>query len=972
LNVRSSAAGIAAKKTPGFIWKLSGPDAVGGRTRALGIDKRNPDIIIAGAVSGGIWRSTDGGNSWTMRTPDIDNYSVTALAQDPTNPDTWYYAGGELLGNSASAPQGSAPYYGNGVYKSTDNGRTWFRLSATKSPYKAAIAKFNVISRIAVSPTTGSVFIASSSRGIFRSTDGKTFSSRPVLGATNLSSSTPNSDYPLYADVAAAKNGTLAAVISEANFGDQQGKNANSPTGYTPGIFISTDDGGTWTNITPKSFPSTYRRSVLAFAPSNPNILYDFTLKGMNDSTSNQGVSFYKFNLAKNPKKAKDRAGNLPDFGGYVGGISPQGGYNMVVAVKPDDPDFVIVGTVDLFRSTDGFATAPAGKSTTAKDKYWIGGYGKTATDDDAVEYPNQHPDEHILVFAPDNPNVLYSGDDGGVQVTKDVTAKSVKWKSLDKGYITTQFYDASISPAAGSHQFLGGTQDNGTPFFVFNGNLGSEKQAADISSGDGGSSFFTPHYIYVSLARNGNNHPVVRYNSDFSGTYNYVQPANADATLFINPYTIDPNQEGTMYFAAGSELYRNTEVDKISNKDFTGTSQGWSVMNNAALSGYLISAVSVSTVPANILYYAGSSASRKPVIMRLANARKSDSQPKNISIKNAPNGAYLHDLALNPANGNELLAVMTNYDIVGLYHSTDGGQTWKAVEGNLTGVNKPSSTDAGPSIRAATIVPAKSGSIYLLGTSTGVYSTSNLNGQNTKWVQASPANNGSRRVIGYSVVEDITSRFSDGDVAVGTHGRGMFVGLFQGKTVSKNIPIISIKPTKGRAGDNVTITAQNFTFSGSPNVTFAGVRADVVNVTSSKIDVIVPRATLAPTASDRIVIVNVQRKEGTNPSGVPFTILAPQKNGIKQNFPNPFGAGSGTQIPISLRQESNVTVVIYNINGQMVDQPIRNRKYEAGTYNIPVDFNGNASGIYIYRIIAKPTGGGKPFVKTRKFTYIK
>src|SRR5699024_10340859 len=242
---------------------------------------------------------------------------------------------------------------------------------------------------------------------------------------------------------------------------------------------------------------------------------------------------------------------------------------------------------------------------------------------------------------------------------------------------------------------------------------------------------------------------------------------------------------------------------------DFGGTSQGWSVMTHAAVpSGYLISAVSVTTVPANILYYAGSSTNGTPIIKRLANARTTNSTPKDISIPDAPSGAFLHDLAINPVNGNELLAVMTNYNIVGIYHTMDGGKSWQAAEGNLTGDNSPTSPNPGPSIRSATIIPGKQGTIYLVGTSTGAYSTRKLDGQNTRWIHESPATNTSSKLaVGSSVVEDITSRLSDGDVAVGTHGRGMFVGRFQGDTLSKNIPVIAVSPARGRAGDKVAIT---------------------------------------------------------------------------------------------------------------------------------------------------------------------
>jgi hypothetical protein len=398
--------------------------------------------------------------------------------------------------------------------------------------------------------------------------------------------------------------------------------------------------------------------------------------------------------------------------------------------------------------------------------------------------------------------------------------------------------------------------------------------------------------------------------------------------------------------------------------------------MNRATLSGYTISDVSVTTFPKNILYYAGSSTSRKPVIKRLVNARISTEKPRDVSIHDAPSGAYLHDLAINPVNGKEVLAVMTNYDIVGLYHTMNGGKIWKAVEGNLTGVNKPDSPDAGPSIRSATIVPAKSGTIYLVGTSTGVYSTRTLNGQKTKWIQESPANKNGKPGIGYSVVEDITSRVSDGNVAVGTHGRGMFLGRFQGEMVTGNFPRIMINPAKGRAGDRVTITATNFKFSDNiakNRVTFGGVQAEIVNAAPSTLVVIVPRGTLHPDAGNRMVQVHVLNPNGANPTGVSFTILPPQRNELRQNYPNPFTKGEETFIPISLQQTSDVTLIIYDVTGRRIDEPVKDKRYQAGTYNIPVHFNREASGIYIYQLIARPAGSrSKPFVKAKKFTYIK
>ncbi|HYW34829.1 MAG TPA: T9SS type A sorting domain-containing protein [Balneolaceae bacterium] len=972
LKVRASAANTttssSTQASPGFNWQLAGPPAVGGRTRALGIDQRNSNIIIAGGVSGGIWKSTDGGSSWHLETPGANNFSVTSLDQDPTHPNTWYYASGEYLGNSASSSfnhKSIAPYYGTGIFKSTDNGNTWKRIPSTKDTDTQFDSQFDFISRIRVSPTTGTVFVASNGFGIFRSPGGKKFNDLTLGGRGQHA----------FADVAVASDGTVAAVLSSVTAGTSGGQS---------GIFVSHDDGQSWSNITPSSFPSNYRRSVIAFAPSNPNILYDFTLKAGSDTTSNQGVSFYKLDLSGNPKNAKDRAGNLPDFGGYVGGISPQGGYNMTLKVKPDNPNFVLVGGVDLFRSTDGFSTGPSGNTSTQKDKYWIGGYAKSATDNNAKNYPNQHADQHIQVFDPNHPDSVWAGHDGGLSETNNIKASSVKWNDKNKGYIVTQFYDASLAPTAGSNRLMGGTQDNGTPFFTLSSNQKLGNSAADISSGDGGYSFFTKDYIYVSIARGGNNNPIIRYNSDFSGTYNFVQPAQAKAPLFIDPYAIDPNNEGTMYYAAGSKLYRNTEVDKINNQNYNGATQGWQAMDATSLPNYLISAVSVSTVPSNILYYAGSSTSQQPVIMRLNNARTSNSTPKNISIPNAPSGAYIHDIAVNPANANDVLAVMTNYNIVGLYHSKNGGKTWQAVEGNLTGNNQPGSSDAGPSIRSATIIPAKSGTIYMVGTSTGVYSTRNLDGNNTTWVRESPYENNNTPDIGYSVVEDITSRFSDGDVAVGTHGRGMFIGHFQGNTVSANIPRIELNPQKGLAGNpmkkqkgtEIKITAHNFQFTAADSVLFNNIKAKIATTSfpASTIMAYVPRVPVPAGANldqqgNYPVTVKVKRN-GITPTAT-FAIEPPSSNGLSQNYPNPFR--NRTNIPFDLASESHVTLILYDITGRRIDVPVKEKLYQQGTHNISLNFSGHASGVYIYQIRVQPTTpGSKAFTYSKKFTFIR
>ncbi len=113
-------------------WVNAGPNNVGGRTRTLTFDRNNPNVLITGGVSGGIWRSVDGGNSWVQTTGTKDIVSVTDIIQDPRHgrSNEWYCAGGEYIGNSPSRVF-SAFLTGNGIYKSTDNGLTWEKYGDT-------------------------------------------------------------------------------------------------------------------------------------------------------------------------------------------------------------------------------------------------------------------------------------------------------------------------------------------------------------------------------------------------------------------------------------------------------------------------------------------------------------------------------------------------------------------------------------------------------------------------------------------------------------------------------------------------------------------------------------------------------------------------------------------------------------------------------------------------------------------------
>ncbi|MDX1672890.1 MAG: T9SS type A sorting domain-containing protein, partial [Balneolaceae bacterium] len=239
---------------------------------------------------------------------------------------------------------------------------------------------------------------------------------------------------------------------------------------------------------------------------------------------------------------------------------------------------------------------------------------------------------------------------------------------------------------------------------------------------------------------------------------------------LFIHPYVVDPNDENVMYYPGGRDLWRNTNLGAISNSNSSGTSTNWNSVSNIVPSGYEITTIAMPESPVNQVYFGASSTSSAPLVYKLDNA-KTNSSPTDITPSSLPSGAYVHDIEVNPQDGTEVIFVLSNYGVTAIYHTSDGGSNWTAVEGNLD-------ANPGPSIRNAEIVNTPAGTVYLVATSTGVYSTDALSGGSTTWVQEGSS------TIGYTVTEYLESRDSDGKVLAATHGRGMYTGTLNVQSV--------------------------------------------------------------------------------------------------------------------------------------------------------------------------------------------
>lgn len=266
-------------------------------------------------------------------------------------------------------------------------------------------------------------------------------------------------------------------------------------------------------------------------------------------------------------------------------------------------------------------------------------------------------------------------------------------------------------------------------------------------------------------------------------GALVFLEPPGATGFKFyIHPLLIDPNDGQTGYYPVGTDGTITAVLWRNSNLNASSPLPNWERLDNFALPpGYLYTALAISRSDPAVLYLGASAAFASPgppKIFRLENPQTATAGLVEISIPNTPTGAYVHSIAVNPENPDEIVVVFSNFNILGLYHSTDGGQTYTAIEGNLAGTN-----NEGPSLRSASILPLRAfgddRTVYLIATSVGLFSTTDLDGMNTVWAQEAT------ELTGNVIANHVVSRASDGRVVVGTHGRGVFVGDVDPKSVA-------------------------------------------------------------------------------------------------------------------------------------------------------------------------------------------
>jgi photosystem II stability/assembly factor-like uncharacterized protein len=391
-------------------WRMIGPHRGGRTVGATGVSQQ-PNVFYIGVNNGGVWKTNDFGRTWKPIFDDQPTGSIGDVAVAPSNPNVLYVGSGEGL----QRPDLSV---GNGVYKSTDGGKTWINTGLKDAQQIGGVAIDPKDENRVFVAALGHPYGPNPERGIYRTTDGgktweKVLYKDENTGAMQVTIDPKNSNI-IYADLWAGRQGPWEN-------GEWQGPES--------GLFKSTDGGTTWKKLTKglPTFADGLGRIGFCLAPSDPKRMYacvDATQGGGVYKSDDGGESWNQENM---DQRLWDRGSDFAEC-----------------KVDPKNPDIVYVANVVTWKSTD------AGKS-------WKAFRGAPGGDD-----------YHRLWFNPDHPEIILLCSDQGAEISVNGGETWSSWYNQP----TAQFYHVSTDNAF-PYNVYGGQQESGSVGIASRGNDG-------------------------------------------------------------------------------------------------------------------------------------------------------------------------------------------------------------------------------------------------------------------------------------------------------------------------------------------------------------------------------------------------------------------------------------------------------------------------------------------------------------------
>lgn len=696
-------------------WVERGPTNVGGRTRALAWDPWDGSgkKVWAGGITGGLWYNTDitnANSSWQHVSGLWSNLSVSAIAFDPNNSGTMYVGTGEGFGASSSTSRGY------GIWKSTDSGKTFTWLSSTSTYYYVndLIVRNESGNSVVYAAVDANYFGGDwqglTSYGLFRSTNGGT-------SWSNVAGNAPNGQKYAFTDLELdANNGIWAGTRNNPYSGADRGG----------GRVLYSTNGTSWSV---KYSLGKTGRVELACAPGDAEIVY----AAFENATKLDTILVTRNAGSKWTSLAKPDDADL--------GISPwdftrgQAWYDLIIAVDPNDTNTLVIGGIDLFRSTTG------GASWSQISKW------SNNANLNTLSCSYVHADQHAIAFKKGSSSTCIFGTDGGVFYTSNLSAAATSnvIAERNKNYITSQFYWADFGASSGSNLMLGGMQDNGTVQL----NAAGLTTGAAVTGGDGA-------YCFVSAASANKQITSYVYNNYYYTTNNWTSSGNliqdGASGKFINPADWDNDQNGLFTCKAQGSLYRIK----------LGTSPGTLQTITWSASGVPSAIKSAPLTGAKTRLFVGTDAGKLYVTQ---DAWATSPTFTNITgTINAGNISGIYNLR----SGDTIAVTLSNYGINNVYISKDGGANWQTADGNLP--NQP--------VWSVILNPDKIGEA-VIATETGVYGTTNIFATSPVWAAYTEG-------MGAVKIATLRYRSSDKMLLAATHGRG----LFTSDAWAKNTPI--------------------------------------------------------------------------------------------------------------------------------------------------------------------------------------
>ena len=409
----------------GLNWAERGPNNRGGRTRGLAINPSNPNEMYVGSVSGGLYKSNNSGLSWTEVNPDQENLAVMTIAYSKDG--DVYYGTGEGLYNTWTTGYGastSSGFPGAGVFKKGVNDAGFTQLASTDG--------FSSVGAIVTDPTNNDKIYIGTSSGIRLSTNGGSTWSNPLQGQIGSNGTC----WDIHMDAGGNIWGTLGGRTMK-----------------------SADGGSTWDEVSKSSagstgLPRSVGRIMFASAANDEDYVYVVQI-----TSGNALAGVYR---TTDGGDTWSKIGQKSTYFDPFCSSQCQGEYDLAVGVDPSNKNRVIVGGITVWEWEQG--------------QGWnqVNGFGPY----------NIHSDNHDVVWHPTDSSKVYIVNDGGIYFSNN---GGDTWQTLNKNYVTTQFYDIGISA---DRYVVGGTQDNGS--WVMDGlgnttNEGRSLGAVDGFSGDGG-----------------------------------------------------------------------------------------------------------------------------------------------------------------------------------------------------------------------------------------------------------------------------------------------------------------------------------------------------------------------------------------------------------------------------------------------------------------------------------------------------